>query len=456
MDNIRLSFNNSRTRLVLASMVLSTLLTATVLALVYVTANRSIEGETRSVVSAELTGLADEYERRGLIGLMTAIERRIPTASERDALYLLTDRFGAKLAGNLKQWPEGITAGSGWVDLELRRADNDQLVPISAASVRLPGGERLLVGRDALARQQFDRVLLRSVGIALAIALALSVLTGWLFTRLVFSRLSDIASTAENIVSGDLSRRMPLRGTGDEFDQVAGTLNTMLDKIEELVSNLRTTSNSIAHDLRSPLSRLKQRVEALSDPGKTDQEREIDVARASTEIDHVLHVLGQLTEISRAEAGVGREQFEPVDLQQLVEDVAELYEPVADDQGIRLEVTGNAGSIPGHRPLLSQALSNLLENAMRYAPQDTTVTINLSEDGPYTSLSVRDRGPGVPQEYLPRLQMPFVTLDPARTERNAGLGLALVAAISRMHGGAFEAHNCDPGLEVVIKLARKP
>lgn len=150
MDRLRLSFRNARTRLVLASMVLSTLLTATVLVLVYVTANRTIEGETRSVVSAELTGLADEYERRGLIGLMTAIDRRLPSASERDALYLLTDRLGVKLAGNLRQWPQEITAGSGWVDLELRRADSDELVPISAASIRLPAGERLLVGRDAL------------------------------------------------------------------------------------------------------------------------------------------------------------------------------------------------------------------------------------------------------------------------------------------------------------------
>ncbi|WP_254447294.1 HAMP domain-containing sensor histidine kinase [Ruegeria sp. HKCCA5426] len=435
-------------------MVLSTLLTATVLALVYVTANRSIEGETRSVVSAELTGLADEYERRGLIGLLTAIERRLPSASERDALYLLTDRFGAKLAGNLKQWPADVTAGSGWVDLELRRADNDELVPISAASIRLPGGERLLVGRDALARQQFDRVLLRSVGIALAIALALSVLTGWLFTRLVFSRLSDIASTAENIVSGDLSRRMPLRGTGDEFDQVARTLNTMLDKNEELISNLRTTSNSIAHDLRSPLSRLRQRIETLSDPSKTDLDREIDVARATAEIDHVLRVLGQLTDISRAEAGVGREQFETVDLQQLVGDVVELYEPVASDQGVQITVNGTANPIQGHRPLLSQALSNLLENAMRYAPEDTSIDITISADGPFTCMSVRDHGAGVPDEDLPRLQVPFVTLDPARTERNAGLGLALVAAISHMHGGAFMASNSNPGLQATIKLGR--
>ncbi len=437
-------------------MVLSTLLTATVLALVYVTANRTISGETRSVVTAELTGLADEYERRGLIGLMTAIERRLANAAERDALYLLTDRFGSILAGNMAQWPEGVVPGSGWVELELLKADTNQYVPISAASIRLRGGERLLVGRDASASQQFDRVLFHSVALALAAALALSILTGWLLTRLVFSRLKDVAGTADDIVSGDLTRRIPLRGTGDEFDQVATTLNNMLDRIEELVGNLRTTSNSIAHDLRSPLSRLRQRVETLADPAQTDHDREADTARAVNEIDHILRVLGQLTEISRAEAGLGREQFEPVDMQQLVHDVVELYEPVAADQMLTLKTTGSATPILGHRPLLSQALSNLLENAIRYAPEETTITVNLSEDEWFTYLTVRDHGPGVPASELSRLQLPFVTLDPARTERNAGLGLALVAAISHMHGGEFSARNKNPGLQAELKLARKP
>ncbi len=437
-------------------MVLSTLLTATVLALVYVTANRTISGETRSVVTAELTGLADEYERRGLIGLMTAIERRLANAAERDALYLLTDRFGLILAGNMTQWPEGVVPGSGWVELELLKADTNQYVPISAASIRLRGGERLLVGRDASASQQFDRVLFHSVALALAAALALSILTGWLLTRLVFSRLKDVAGTANDIVSGDLTRRIPLRGTGDEFDQVATTLNNMLDRIEELVGNLRTTSNSIAHDLRSPLSRLRQRVETLADPSQTDHDRESDTARAVNEIDHILRVLGQLTEISRAEAGLGREQFEPVDMQQLVHDVVELYEPVASDQMLTLKTTGSATPILGHRPLLSQALSNLLENAIRYAPEETTITVSLSEDEWFTYLTVRDHGPGVPASELSRLQLPFVTLDPARTERNAGLGLALVAAISHMHGGEFSARNKNPGLQAELKLARKP
>ncbi|KUJ80872.1 histidine kinase [Ruegeria marisrubri] len=449
-----LSLRNARTRLVLASMVLSTLLTAAVLALVYVTANRTIAGETRSVVTAELTGLADEYERRGMLGLLTAIERRLGNAAERDALYLLTDPDGLVLAGNMLRWPPEIEPGSGWVELDVIKTASNEAVPISAASIRLRTGERLLVGRDASARQQFDRVLFRSVFLALIAAFALSLLTGWLLTRLVFSRLKDIARTADDIVSGDLSRRIPLRGSGDEFDQVAGTLNEMLDRIEELVSNLRTTSNSIAHDLRSPLSRLRQRVEALSIPDRPEPEREADAIRALGEVDHLLRVLAQLTEISRAEAGLGREQFEQVDLGRLAADVVELYEPVAADQGVELSLTGTAPPIPGHRPLLSQALSNLLENALRYAPEGTGITVELGEQDGHARLSVRDMGPGVPASDLGRLDQPFVTLDPARGSRNSGLGLALVAAIARMHGGSFTARNADPGLEVTLNLSK--
>ncbi|MCE8511250.1 HAMP domain-containing protein [Ruegeria pomeroyi] len=445
---------NARTRLVLLSMVLSTAMTVAVLALVYVTANRTIAGETRSVVTAELAGLADEYQRLGVIGLLTAIERRSQDASERDALYLLTDRGGAVLAGNLVRWPPGVTAGSGWIELDLIRTESGESVPVSAASIRLPGGEGLLVGRDASARRQFDRVLLRSVGLALLAALALSLLTGWLLTRLVFSRLKDISRTAGEIVSGDLGRRIPLRGTGDEFDRMAATLNEMLDRIEELVGHLRTTSNSIAHDLRSPLSRLRQRVETLTDPDREPDERGADGARALAEVDHLLRVFSQLTEISRAEAGLGREEFEPVDLAALARNLGEFYEPLAAETGVTLTVEAGAATLPGHPALLAQALSNLLDNALRYAPAGSTVSLTVTETGSNIVLAVRDQGPGVPEEDLSRLAEPFVTLDPSRTGGNSGLGLALVAAIARMHGGSFEAENRAPGLEARLILPR--
>lgn len=445
-------WRNARTRLVLASMVLSTALTALVLGFVYVTANRTIENETRGVVMAELAGLRDEYERLGTIGLMAAIDRRAQDAEARDAVYLLTDATGNVLAGNLAGWPKGIEPGSGWVNLQLTRMSSGDDVSISAASIRLPLHERLLVGRDASARQQFDSALLRTVGLALIAGLALSLLTGWLLTRLVFSRLSDIAKTADDIVSGDLTRRMPLRGSGDEFDQMSQTLNDMLGKIEELVGNLRMTTNSIAHDLRSPLSRLRQRVERLTDPTADAEGHEADAARALAEVDHLLRVFAQLTEISRAEAGLGRDEFEQVDLNALVRDVAEFYEPVAQDQGVSLTLTGTAGPIPGHKALLAQALSNLLENALRYAPEGSELTVALTEQNGAVTLAVRDLGPGVPEDQIDRLSQPFVTLDPARSDQNSGLGLALVAAIARMHGGTFQARNRAPGLEAAITI----
>ncbi|NDW43926.1 HAMP domain-containing sensor histidine kinase [Ruegeria sp. PrR005] len=454
MDKPLVTLRNARTRLVLLSMVLSTLLTAAVLALVYVTANRTIAGETRSVVTAELAGLSDEYQRRGIFGLTEAIERRTQDAAERDALYLLTGPFGTVLAGNLVRWPPDVEPGSGWVELDLIRTESRENVPVSAASIRLPGGERLLVGRDASARRQFDRVLLRSVGLALLAALALSLLTGWFLTRLVFSRLKDISRTATEIVSGDLTRRIPLRGTGDEFDRMAGTLNEMLDRIEELVGHLRTTSNSIAHDLRSPLSRLRQKVEALTDPSRGDAERDADAARALAEVDHLLRVFSQLTEISRAEAGLGREEFEPVDLAALARDVAEFYEPLAQENGVTLTVETDPAILPGHRALLAQALSNLLDNALRYAPGGTEVALHITAAEDMVILSVRDHGPGVPEADLERLAQPFVTLDPARTGGNSGLGLALAAAIARMQGGVFEARNAKPGLEARLVLPR--
>ncbi len=445
---------NARTRLVLASMLLSTALAAAVLALVYVTANRTIAAETRSVVEAELAGLETDYERLGVLGLITAIERRAEGAERRDALYLLTNRFGTVLAGNMMRWPPDVEPGSGWVELDLIRTASGETVPISAASLRLRGGERLLVGRDASARRQFEQVLLKTMGLALLAALALSLLTGGLLTRLVFSRLQETARTADEIVSGDLTRRIPLRGSGDEIDQMAGTLNEMLDRIEELVSNLRTTSNAIAHDLRSPLSRLRQKIEALGEPGLAPPTREVDGARALAEVDHLLRVLTQLTAISRAEAGLGRDQFEQVDPARLLRDVAELYDPLAAERDIALLVEASADPLPGHPALLAQALSNLIENALRYAPDGSTIRLSATSTDTNLCLAVADEGPGVPEADLHRLDQPFVTLDPSRGDGASGLGLALVAAIARMHGGRFEARRLTPGFEAALTLAR--
>ena len=438
-------FRNARTRLIAMTAAVSCLISGVALGLLYVTANTIIENETRSVVNAELSGLADDYRSLGVLGLARAIESRLEDAQRRDAVYLLTDAQGRTIAGNLGGWPPTVEPGGGWVELELIRTDRNRSVPISAASFELVRGERLLVGRDASGLVRFDQALVRAGGLALVAALILSIASGWLLTRLVFSRLTEISDTAQEIVSGDLSRRIPIRGTGDELDRLGVTLNEMLARIDGLVGNLRMTTDSLAHDLRSPLTRLAGQLRKLEEGDLTENERSAAVTRAEAEITHLLQVLSDLTEISRAEAGLGRSEFEPVDLNQLVVNAAELYGPVAEEKGVGLSYTGDVSPIAGHAPLLTQALSNLIENALRYAPESSEIQISLAESPNENLVQVRDQGPGIDPASLTDVTRPFVTLDASRTEPHSGLGLALVSAVAGLHGGELELRNNTPG-----------
>ncbi|MEM6578282.1 MAG: HAMP domain-containing sensor histidine kinase, partial [Pseudomonadota bacterium] len=325
---------NSRTRLIAASVVLNVCVAAILLTILYASVNSIISTETRSVVEAELAGLSDDYQRLGVLGLASAIERRIETSDKRDAIYLLADRRGRAIAGNLAAWPPNIEPGGGWVDLELIRTDTEQPVPVSAASLRLQGGERLLVGRDASALRQFDNALYRSVIWALFGGLLLSLVTSWLLTKLVFSRIQEISGTARSIMSGDLDRRIPVRGTGDEFDQLSATLNEMLDRINALIGNLKFATTSLSHDLRSPLTRLRSRLESLADDAEEAGQQNHALARSLEDVDMLLKIFSNLTEIAHAETRLSREDFSQIDLMGLVNDAVELYGPVAQESSV--------------------------------------------------------------------------------------------------------------------------
>lgn len=445
-------FRNARARLIGASVALSVGVSAILLVFVYTTVNSIIATETRSVVEAELAGLSDDYRRLGVLGLAAAIERRIENSDRNDAIYLLADARGRTIVGNLAAWPPTIEPGGGWVELELIRADTERTVPVSAASLRLQLNERLLVGRDASALRRFDNALYQSAIWALLGALGLSLFSGLLLTRLVFSRLSEISRTADSIINGDLDRRVPLRGTGDEFDQLSTTLNQMLDRINSLIDNLRFTTSSLSHDLRSPLTRLRTRLESLSQDLSDAEHREQAVVRSLDEVDRLLKLFHNLTEIARAEARISREEFSPVNLAEMIVDAVELYEPVAEEAGVTLAVTGSAGPVPGHRHLLMQALSNLLENALRVAPETSTITVSLESQEDCVELSVADEGCGLSAELLHDAAKVFVTGDQSRSEGGTGLGLALVSAVARLHDGELKLQNTNPGLRVTISL----
>ena len=444
-------------RLVLAHLVLVAASTALVLGFLYWRVGGVIDDEQRAVVQAELSGLADDYARTGAMGVVRAINSRMETPPDRDAIYLLADAAGRRITGNVRSWPPNVAPEAGWTTLDLYRTDRSRPTEISAVAMRLPGGQLLLVGRDVAARAEFDRTLGRALLWALAALAGLSVLSGWLISRLVRGRIDEIDGAARAIMAGALDRRVALRGTDDEFDRLAGTLNARLDRIEVLVSDLRTVTDSLAHDLRSPLGRLVRHLEVAANEETPREARQTKIEQALREAEQVLGTATALLDISRIEAGIGAEQFTDVALDRLGSDVAELFEAAAEERGLRLSVALTPGLVVrGHDQLLALALSNLVENALNHAPAGTTIDVDVRLDAGRSALIVGDRGPGIPETDRERALGRFVRLDPSRGGPGAGLGLALVAAVARLHGATLVLSDNAPGLRATIRFTPAP
>ena len=439
-------------RLIAVHLLLVAASTAMVLAFVYLSTKSVIDGEVREVVEAELRGLSDDYQNAGTLGLTRAIDRRLAADAEGDAVYLLADRRGHRITGNLAQWPPVVAPSTGWVELKLYRIDRDRPAIVSAASVRLPGGERLLVGRDAQARAAFDRTLVRALVWALAAAGLLAFVSGWLLSRFVGRRVGDVVETAEEIVQGDMARRVPVRGGGDEFDRLAGTINRMLDRIELLVGDLRMVTDSVAHDMRSPLTRLQAHLDASLDETIAPNERRCRIQQALAEARGVLRAFTALLDIARVEAGMGRDQFEVVHLGRLAADVIELYTPAAEERGVDLALAADDASVTGHPQLLANAITNLVENAIRHSPPHSEIKLATSSGPDGAAISVSDQGPGIPSDERERVLNRFVRLDESRSGPGAGLGLSLVAAVARMHGATLSLEDNKPGLAVTLRF----
>jgi len=454
---LRPILRNATSRLIAAYLLAAAFSTGLALGFVYWTAGGVIDAEARQVVEAELRGLADDYARGGAPGLARAITRRVeqtPARPEgRDAVYLLATPGGARIAGNLTRWPGDAPPGSGWLTLQLYRVGADAPTTISGAALRLAGGERLLVGRDVAARAAFDRTLTRALVWALALTAALALITGWLLSRLVLSRIAEIDRAARRIMGGALDQRVPQRGAGDEFDRLAETLNAMLDRIASLVRDLRMVTDSLAHDIRSPLGRLNRHLEAALDESMAPAARRARIERALGEADTVLATSTALLEISRVEAGVGADQFAPVDLGALARDMADLYAAAAEERGAEMRCEAADGVIvQGHPQLLAQAVSNLIDNALIHAKGAEAITLSARIENGRPTLSVADRGPGVPQDERARVLTRFTQLDPSRGDGGAGLGLALVAAVAQMHRAAITLGDNAPGLVATLRF----
>lgn len=437
---------------------LSALMTLVIIAaaftLTYISATRILEQETAEVVDAELRGIIDASSGGNDLGsLISTIRDR--SVDEAEAVYLLADTDGAKIVGNLSGWPADIRMDGKWTTIHVVRASTGQVIEIGAVAYRAPLGTRLLVGRDLRAQRNFEAALIESALVALLVAVLLAGVAGFLVNRLVMSRIGDIDRTARAIVAGDLSTRIPVRAGNDEFGRLALTLNGMLERIEVLVTELRTVTDALSHDLRTPLTRLKTQIQRANDAELKDSLRREALGAATDEADRILSSFSAMIDIARAEAGAARDQFADIDLRGIVRDVFELHQPLADEMGVELTFAGAEDPpvmVKGHAQFLAQLISNLVDNALKHGSSGGAIAMAVCNDNGVAEVEVADNGPGIPEDERTNALKRFGRLDTARTTPGSGLGLSLAATLARMHGGDLLLEDNHPGLKVRVRM----
>ncbi len=425
-----------------------------VLFFVYWTSANFVERQTEATLDAEITGLAEQYAQRGLSGLVQIVAAR--SAGDRgDAmLYLVTDPNGRPLAGNIAGWPLGVPARSGWLSFTVEVEVHGRIVthPARGSLIIIAGGYRLLVGRDISDAASFrDRVKLTLTWSGL-VALGVGVLGGAAMSRNLLRRVELVNRTSERVMAGNLSDRVPRDGTSDEFDLLAANLNRMLDQIERLMTAMREVTDDVAHDLKTPLSRLRARLElALIGPADAVAQREA-IRAAIDEADRMLATFNALLRIAEAEAGGGQNRGEALDLGEVARAAAEFYEPVAEEKGFTLSSAIEPGvAVHGDRHLMSQALANLIDNALKYA-NGGELMVRVFRDGERAVLEVTDSGPGIPEADREIVFDRFVRLEPSRSTPGNGLGLSLVRAVAHRHHGTVTLADNRPGLRVRLEF----
>ena len=416
-----------------------------------------IDRQARDTIEAEIRGLAEQYDQRGLPGLIELIRQRAALVGNDDHVYLLTTPSLLPLAGNLERWPDEEEAAGGWLSLSLSKMDEGRLVPhlVEARSFLLPGGFRLLVGRDVHERGKFRMIVLEAFAWSSAATLALGLIGGLLLSRRILGQVEQVAGTARRIMAGDLTQRLTGNGSGDEFDRLAAILNGMLDRIERLMAGMRLATDSLAHDLRRPLTRLKARVElALLQPADAERDRRA-LADVLEQSDAALLLFESLLRIAMAESGAAVTELKPLDLAALTRDAADLYEPLAEDNGIALEVKADQPAmVSGQGELLAQSIANLLDNAVKYTPNGGRIEVGVTVEDSRVALTIADSGPGITAGDRQRVLERFVRLEESRSSAGSGLGLSLVDAVARLHDAALSLEDNHPGLRVRLAFPR--
>jgi signal transduction histidine kinase len=456
-------FRATAFRLTLVYLLVFALFAAFLLGYFALNTRRLITEEITSTVDAEIAGLSEQYNQGGIRRLVFVIETR--SRRPGSSLYLVTTPSGEGLAGNIGSLVPGVLAKPGWMETVYRRLEEPETAEHRALVrvLQLPGGFHLLVGRDLEERERLFDIIANAGRWSLAIVMILGIAGGVFVSRRVLNRVDAMTHTAQTIMAGDLSGRLPIAGSGDELDRLASNLNAMLERIEALMRGLKEVSDNVAHDLRTPLTRLRNRAEEALRTAKDEAGYRGALEATIEESDGLIRTFNALLMIARAESGEAREGMSEFDAAEVAHDVSELYEPLADDKGLALRVETTSAPVKGNRELVSQALANLVDNAIKYAAEPgpngangavSEILVTAGAEGDRIRLAVRDGGPGIPASDRAHVVERFVRLEQSRTKPGSGLGLSLAAAVARLHGGELKLEDNAPGLKAILDLPR--
>lgn len=430
-----------------------------------------IDAQIAQTIDTDITGLSEQYAQGGIRRLVNIIQKRIRRPGA--GLYLVTTAAGEPIAGNIVSLPPDTLTRPGLVETAYQPAgDMGGKHRALARNFVLAGGFHLLVGHDLAEAESLRHILGEALLTSLLWLVAIGTLGGLWVARRVLNRVDAINANAQAIVAGDLSGRLQLTGTGDELDRLGQNFNAMLERIAILIAGLKEVSDNIAHDLKTPLTRLRGGVEQALRSAKSPEDFRGALEKALDESERLIQIFDALLSIARAQAGAGREGMIDFDAASVARDVGELYEPAAEERGVVLAISAEPGLfLHGSRELAGQAVANLVDNALKYgSPQAAglgpdrapaqapkgTVELSARRSGGNIEFVVADRGPGIAEKDRLRVLDRFVRLENARSRPGSGLGLSLAAAVARLHNGSLRIEDNEPGLRVVIRLPAAP
>jgi signal transduction histidine kinase len=447
------TLTSSTFRLALIAIATFGMIVSAIFSYVYLSTSSYVRSRSDRAIVTEYSSLRDAYERSGRDGLIDLIRQRLADKGFADAAYILVDPSSAVLAGNLKAWPSTVAATKGWVEFRAPEpSPNAAGRPLLRGMFdTFPDGDSLLVAKDISDLDGFTDQIKTAVALGVALIFALAAVASILVTRRTVGRIEQINATSRAIMQSGLDKRIPLRGTNDEWDRVAENLNLMLDRIETLMGEVKQVSDNVAHDLRTPLTRMRGRLEKAYHGQRIGEDDQLLIGDTIGDLDAVLRIFSSITRIAQIETQARKGAFRTVNLVEIAGEVVELYDAAAEQDGTRLSIAGEREVlVTGDRDLIFDAIANLVDNAIKHGRHGGQVVVANENIEGRPVISIADDGPGIPADECEHVFKRFYRLEHSRYAPGNGLGLSLVAAVARLHGARIEMLDNAPGLRLKL------